>query len=85
MVKQTPAWIHSVVEETANRVRMPVVPSIQVKEAYIPGPESASEFREALTESLKPPSRGVVFWNWAALEESPEKREAVKAVLRSLR
>jgi hypothetical protein len=85
MVKQTPAWVHSVVEDVERSTKAAVIPSIQVKEAYIPGPESASEFREALTESLKPPSRGVVFWNWAALEGSPEKREAVKAVLRSLR
>jgi hypothetical protein len=85
MVKQTPAWVHSVVEDVERTTKAAVIPSIQVKEAYIPGPESAAEFKEALTEALKPPSRGVVFWNWAALEGSPEKREAVKAVLRSLR
>ena len=85
MVKQTPAWVHSVVEDMARTARAAVIPSIQVKEAYIPGPESAAEFREALVESLKPPSRGVIFWNWAALSESPEKREAVKSVLKSLR
>ncbi|MGD1009310.1 MAG: hypothetical protein ABR951_04070 [Candidatus Aminicenantales bacterium] len=85
MVKQTPAWVHSVVEDVERSTKAPVIPSIQVKEAYIPGPESAAEFKAALTESLRPPSRGVVLWNWAALEGSPEKREAVKAVLRSLR
>jgi hypothetical protein len=85
MVKQTPAWVHSVVEDVERTTKAAVIPSIQVKEAYIPGPESAAEFKEALTEALKPPSRGVVFWNWPALEGSPEKREAVKAVLRSLR
>jgi hypothetical protein len=85
MVKQTPAWVHSVVEDVERTTKAPITPSIQVKEAYIPGPESAGEFREALVESLRPPSRGVIFWNWAALAESPEKREAVKTVLRSLR
>jgi hypothetical protein len=85
MVKQTPAWVHSVVEDVERATKAAVIPSIQVKEAYIPGPESAAEFKEALIESLKPPSRGVIFWNWAALEESPEKREAVKTVLKSRR
>ncbi len=82
MVKQTPAWIHSVVQDVNTRTGAAVIPSIQVKEAYIPGPESAAEFREALIEALKPPSRGVVFWNWAALAESPEKLAAVRDVVR---
>jgi hypothetical protein len=74
-----------VVEDVERTTGAAVIPSIQVKEAYIPGPETAGEFREALIESLRPPSRGVVFWNWAALAESPEKRKVVKTVLRSLR
>jgi hypothetical protein len=85
MVKQTPAWVHSVVEDAERVSKAAIIPSIQVKEAYIPGPESAAEFKDALIESLKPPSRGVIFWNWASLAESREKIEAVKEVLRSLR
>lgn len=85
MVRRTPAWVHSVVEEMARRTGAAVLPSIQVKEAYIPGPETAAEFRQALAEALKPPARGVVFWNWAALAESPDKRAAVRDVLQALR
>jgi hypothetical protein len=85
MVRRTPVWVHSVVEDMARRTGAAVLPSIQVKEAYIPGPETPAEFRQALAEALKPPSRGVVFWNWAALAESPDKRAAVRDVLRSLR
>jgi hypothetical protein len=80
MVKQTPAWIHSVVEETANRVRMPVVPSIQVKEAYIPDKLTVAEFKEALVEALKPPSGGVIFWSWDSLGSDPERKAVVKAL-----
>lgn len=85
MARRTPAWVHSVVEDMERRTGAAILPSIQVKEAYIPGPETPAEFRQALVEALKPPSRGVVFWNWAALAESPDKRAAVREVLRSLR
>jgi hypothetical protein len=86
MVKRPPAWVHSVVEDMDRTTKWAsIIPSIQVKEAYIPGPESASEFREALVESLKPPSRGVIFWNWASLAESPEKLAAVRSVLKPVR
>jgi len=81
MVKRPPAWIASVVGDVARRVDVPVLPSIQVKEAYLAEPESPEEFREALTEALKPPSAGVVFWNWPSLAESPEKLAAVRTVL----
>ena len=85
MVKRPPSWVHDVVVDAAKTSRVPVLPSIQVKEAYIPGPETPEDFREALVEALKPPSAGVVFWNWPALAESPAKLEAVKSVLKSQR
>jgi len=80
MVKQTPAWVHSVVEDLAARVRVPVLPSIQVKEAYIPDKLTVAEFKEALVEALKPPSRGVVFWSWDTLGRDPERKAVVKAL-----
>ena len=83
MVKQNPEWIHSVVEDVARYVPQPILPSIQVKETYISATLSLSEFKDALVEALKPPSIGVVFWNWDALDKSPEKKEAVKTVLKS--
>jgi hypothetical protein len=80
MVKQTPAWVHSVVEDVSRRVRVPVLPSIQVKEAYIPDKLSTAEFKEALIEALKPPSRGVVFWSWDSLGKDPDKKAVVKSL-----
>lgn len=80
MVRRTPAWIHAVVEEMTNRARAPILPSIQVKEAYVPEKLSVSEFREALVEALKPLSRGVVFWSWDSLGPDEERKAVVKAL-----
>jgi uncharacterized lipoprotein YddW (UPF0748 family) len=82
MVKREPAWIHSVVEDVYDWTKSQVLPSIQVKEAYIEAKLDDSEFKDALNEALKPPSRGVVFWNWDTLEKSQEKKGAVKAALK---
>jgi hypothetical protein len=78
MVRRPPAWIHSVVEEMTNQVRVPILPSIQVKEAYLPEELSVDEFREALTEALKPLSRGVVFWSWNTLGPDAERKAVVR-------
>lgn len=78
MVGQTPAWVHSVVEELSSRTGAAVLPSIQVGHAYTEREVSAGEFKAALNEALKPPSRGVVFWNWDALAASPEKQKFVR-------
>ncbi len=75
-----PAWVHEVVADLAARSRAPVLPSIQVAEAYIDKPLPPEEFRSALEEALKPPSLGVVLWSWDALSKSAEK----KAIFRSV-
>ncbi len=80
MVRQTPAWVHSVVEDMIARTRMPVLPSIQVKETYRTDTLTAEEFKAALVEALKPLSRGVVFWSWDSLGPDAER----KAIVRSL-
>ncbi len=82
MLLRGPAWVHSVVADVYDWTQGQVLPSIQVEEAYIEAKLAASEFKAALTEALKPPSRGVVFWNWDTLEKSPEKKDAVKAALK---
>jgi hypothetical protein len=35
----------------------------------------------SIREALRPPSGGVVFWSWQALEDEPEKKAALKAAL----
>jgi hypothetical protein len=80
MVLRPPAWVHEVVADLAARSRAPVLPSIQVAEAYIDKPLPPEEFREALEEALKPPSLGVVLWNWDALSKSAEKMTIFRSV-----
>lgn len=84
MVRQEAGWIHSVAMDMARRGNKPILTSIQVKEEYFPGKISASQFRQYLEQALASPSHGVVFYNWAALEEDAEKRDIVKKVVASL-
>ena len=82
MLKRQPPWIREVVEDVYSQTRGPVVPSIQVGNAYLNDRLSPEEFSAALDEALRPPSRGVVFWNWEALAKEPEKMAAAAARLR---
>ena len=81
MVRQDPAWVHSVVQDVYRQTHADILPSIQVRQAYVPEPLTPEAFGEALRESLKPPSRGVVFWSWDALVQEPEKMAMVRTVL----
>ncbi|MGQ9801350.1 MAG: hypothetical protein ACUVRL_06780 [Candidatus Saccharicenans sp.] len=82
MLKRPPDWINSVVINIQQSAPNPVIPSIQVKEAYLPEKLSLQEFDRSLQSALQPPSRGVVFWNWEALSESAEKQEIVRRRVR---
>jgi hypothetical protein len=84
MVLRDPVWVHSVVEDVYDCTKARVLPSIQVGEAYLTAKLSPSEFKNALAEALKPPSKGVVFWNWDALDKSPEKKEIIRTAVKSL-
>ena len=81
MVKRPPEWVHAVTREVAEQAQIPVVPSIQVGKAYVENPLATEELMQALQESLKPPSAGVVFWSWQALEDAPEKKAAVSQAI----
>jgi hypothetical protein len=81
MVRRTPVWVHSVVQDVHDRSRCRILPSIQVDKAYIEDPYTPAQFKESVTEALKTPSLGVVFWSWDALNKAPERKEALKAVL----
>ncbi len=80
MVRQTPAWVHDVVADIAAQTQgAPVLPSIQVSKAYVEEELPPDEFRAALDEALRPPSRGVVLWSWDALSRSPEKMDILRS------
>ncbi|HUU37800.1 MAG TPA: hypothetical protein VMW46_06295 [Candidatus Desulfaltia sp.] len=85
MLKRNPPWIHEVVEDVYSKSKGRVIPSIQVGNAYLKENLSVKEFGEALEEALKPPSEGVIFWNWDALAREPEKKAALAAFLKSHR
>ncbi|KPK85573.1 MAG: hypothetical protein AMS27_06880 [Bacteroides sp. SM23_62_1] len=85
MVKQEPAWIHSVVSDIHEQAECLIIPSIQVNEAYLLESLSLEDFEQSVTEALKPPSSGVFFWSWEQLESRPEKKEVLKRVLISFR
>lgn len=82
MLKRKPPWIREVIEDVYSLTKGCVVPSIQVGNAYINDRLSVEEFKEALEEALRPPSGGVIFWNWDALAKEPEKKAVVAARLR---
>jgi hypothetical protein len=77
MVKREPPWIHSVVMDISHQADCRILPSIQVKEAYLKDRLSVEEFRASLTEALKPPSQGMVFWSWEALDSEAEKKDVI--------
>ncbi len=83
MLKRKPPWIREVVEDIHSQTKSRVVPSIQVGQAYISETLSTEEFKEALEEALSPPSGGVIFWNWDALAQEPEKKAVVAARLKA--
>jgi hypothetical protein len=39
---------------------------------------SAEEFEQSLSEALKPPSNGVVFWSWERVAADSEKKEIIR-------
>jgi len=78
MVKQDPPWIHAIAEDVYMQTGANVLPSIQVDNAYLDTELDEQEFEDSLEEALKPPSHGVVFWSWASLSESQEKRKVVQ-------
>ena len=83
MLHRPPEWIASLVGDGARHASCPVLPSIQVASAYREGESfSVAEFEACLRAALAPPSAGVVFWNWDAIEADSEKAEVVRRVLR---
>jgi len=78
MLKRPPEWISSVVADIQSSAPNPVLPSVQVKEAYLPEELSLEEFEADLQAALKPPAAGVIFWNWESLAGSKEKQEVIQ-------
>ncbi len=82
MVKRGPAWVHSVVEDLYRQTGGKVIPSIQVRRAYLADTLTVETFSATLVEALRAPSQGVVFWSWEALEQDPEKKAVLPDLIR---
>lgn len=82
MVKCPASWISSVVDDMYSQTQSKIVPSIQVKEAYLADILSVIEFEDTLVEALKAPSEGVIFWSWDALDKDPEKKDVIKDLIK---
>lgn len=78
MVRQPPAWIHAIVKDVYTQGAAKVIPSIQVDKAYLEQDLSPEEFEQSLSEALKPPSSGVVFWSWERVAANSEKKEIIR-------
>ncbi|MCK5210913.1 MAG: hypothetical protein KAQ79_22945 [Cyclobacteriaceae bacterium] len=78
MVKQDADWVHAVVEELYKQTQENILPSIQVKEAYLTDSLSSHEFELNLESALMAPSKGVVFWSWEHFDQDPWKKEVIR-------
>ncbi len=81
MVKRETTWIHDVTTDIFEQTNNQILPSIQVSKAYLQNDITVEEFKEAIKQSLKIPSAGVVFWNWDAIDESPGKKTIIKKLI----
>ena len=81
MVHRTPRWIHSVVADIQRGSSCQVIPSIQVKEHYRTEPFTTLEFERCLAQTISPPSQGVVFWSWEALQDDQPRQEVIKRMI----
>ena len=85
MLKKEPGWVSSVVEDLKLQSNgSAILPSIQVKEAYLSHPLTNKEFEQNIISALEPPSEGVVLWSWEHLMDSPAKKEILKKMTGAL-
>jgi hypothetical protein len=85
MLKKEPSWVSSIVKDLSRQSNgSAIMPSIQVKEAYLSHPLTNEEFEENIISALESPSVGVVFWSWEHLMDSPAKKEILKKTVQAL-
>jgi len=81
MVKRKPEWIHDVTTDFFEQTNNNILPSIQVSKAYLPENITVEDFKESIEQALKTPSIGMVFWNWDAIDNSPDKKNIIQNLL----
>lgn len=81
MVKQSPDWVHGIVEDIYIQTGGTVLPSIQVGLAYLENEFDLEEFRETVEAALHAPSSGVIIWSWEHLIAEPAKVDLFKDIV----
>lgn len=81
MVRQSPSWVHGIVEDMFMQSGATILPSIQVGKAYLDIEFDLVEFSETLEAALMPPSAGVVIWSWDHLMAEPDKADLFKDIV----
>ncbi len=81
MLRRKPSWIHDVVKDMYEQTKDKIVPSIQVEKCYLKAEISKKEFGLMITEAIKTPSDGVIFWSWEKIQKNIEKKEQLKKSL----
>lgn len=83
MIHQSTDYIGEVIENHRSFIndRIPVVPSVQVKELYRKDVLPRDEFAKALRTALNHSTGGVSFYQWSDIEESPESFKIIKEEL----
>ena len=80
MIHQTTDYIGEVLQNHRAFIgdKVPVIPSVQVKELYRKDVLPREEFRKALRTALKYSTGGLSFYQWSDLEDSPESFNIIK-------
>ncbi|MEE9374011.1 MAG: hypothetical protein V3V00_13250 [Saprospiraceae bacterium] len=82
MLKRDAPWVGAVISDFSRQTNgASILPSIQVKEAYLTNKLSPSEFKNNLMAALLPPSKGVIFWSWPHFQIDKDKKMIVKKVV----
>ena len=80
MIRQSPEYISELVKNHREYIqdRIPVVPSVQVKELYRNDVLPREEFRKAIKEALRYSTGGISFFQWNDIANSEENCKIIK-------
>ncbi|MBQ0165851.1 MAG: hypothetical protein KBT02_01925 [Treponema sp.] len=83
MIHQPPEYISELVTNHRKTIndRIPVIPSVQIKEIYRTDVLARDEFRKAIQEALRSSTGGLSFYQWTDIAESKESFDIIKQEL----
>lgn len=78
MLKRSPEWISTVVNEMNRKAPGKILPSIQVYPYYVDDIFTPEDFRKCYEAAIKDPSEGVVFFSWPLFEKDTTRIEIIR-------